>query len=318
MTIREEHVSVTEEPSGKYLAHFVPEKPVHPEKPAFKSAQGLYKVTQETDSEDTILIVKCDSTNTNTGRKGGTNFHYESLLGRKVDWGICVIHTHELPLRHAIIKLDGETSSDSGFKGPVCSMLPKIHEMEYDPNFKTVSGGPDLIEIPEPILKEMSTDQKMCYQLCKVFKEGRLPENLQYMTCGTMSHSRWLTTAESILFMGTRLHGFTVKKLKILDLLILFIVHYYFPIYFLIKVKHSIVDAPYHILTQLRILRTLPKALRDVVIPYIQSGAWYSHSENLLTSLICSQSPSDRKFALDKIIEIEETANLVTCQSGKE
>jgi hypothetical protein len=32
--ITEEHESVTEEPSGKYLAHFVPEKPVHPEKPA--------------------------------------------------------------------------------------------------------------------------------------------------------------------------------------------------------------------------------------------------------------------------------------------
>ena len=40
--IREEHVSVTEEPSGRYLWHFVPEDPVPPEKPAFKMAQALY------------------------------------------------------------------------------------------------------------------------------------------------------------------------------------------------------------------------------------------------------------------------------------
>ena len=42
--IDEEHVSVSEEPRGKYLAHFVPDEPVHPEKPASKTAEALYDV----------------------------------------------------------------------------------------------------------------------------------------------------------------------------------------------------------------------------------------------------------------------------------
>ena len=39
--IKEEHVSASSEPAGKYLCHFVPEESIHPEKPALKVAQCL-------------------------------------------------------------------------------------------------------------------------------------------------------------------------------------------------------------------------------------------------------------------------------------
>ncbi|KAG0727338.1 hypothetical protein GWK47_034849 [Chionoecetes opilio] len=53
--IREEHVSVTEEPSGRYFWHFVPEDPVPPEKPAFKVAQALYDLLVTYDSTDSLI-----------------------------------------------------------------------------------------------------------------------------------------------------------------------------------------------------------------------------------------------------------------------
>ena len=65
--IKEEHISVTEEPDGKYLTHFVPEDPIYPEKPALKTAQALYTILEKFDSLESLQILQGDSTNTNTG-----------------------------------------------------------------------------------------------------------------------------------------------------------------------------------------------------------------------------------------------------------
>ena len=108
--ITEEHESVTEEPSGRYLTHFVPEVPVHPEKPALKVAQGLFDILEQHDSTDSLQFLAGDSTNMNTGWRGGTHAHLERLLGRRLYWGICPLHTNELPLRHLIAAVDGPTS----------------------------------------------------------------------------------------------------------------------------------------------------------------------------------------------------------------
>ena len=61
-TIEEEHVSVSEEPSGKYLTHFVPEEPVHQEKPALKTAQALYNVLEQFNSVESLLFRSCKET----------------------------------------------------------------------------------------------------------------------------------------------------------------------------------------------------------------------------------------------------------------
>ena len=302
--ISEEHISMSEEPSGKFLGHFVPEAALHPEKPALKVAQSLYEFLKDHDSLDSLQILQGDSTNANTGWKGGSHAHLEKLLGRKLFWGICNIHTHELPLRHLIAKVDGPTSSDKGFTGPVCSLLSKVNEMDFNPSFKALPGGEALIVIPDNVVETMSTDQKQCYKLVQAVKSGVLPPALQEMMCGKLSHARWLTTGQRLVFMWTRKHGLTGSNLKVLEMLVKFCLEYYFKIYFDIKVKHLIVDAPSHILTSLRILKKQPKAVRDVVTFYIRTGAWYAHSECVLLSLLASSSIQDRSFAVKKILEL--------------
>ena len=55
--ITEEHESVTEEPSGKYLGHFAPEPPVGREKPAMKVAQGLLNILEQNSSTNSYHVL---------------------------------------------------------------------------------------------------------------------------------------------------------------------------------------------------------------------------------------------------------------------
>ena len=104
--------------------------------------------------------------------------------------------------------------------------------------------------------------------------------------------------------MWTRKHGLTGRDLEILKTLVLFCLRSYFKLYFEIKVKHYLVHGPYHILTQLRILKSLPMEVRDIVTPYIRTGAWYAHSECVLLSLLGSDVAEDRSFAIQWIFKI--------------
>lgn len=46
-----------------------------------------------------------------------------------------------------------------------------------------------------------------------------------------------------------RKHGLSGKPLKILESLVKFCLQFYFKMYFDIKVRHLIIDAPHHVLT---------------------------------------------------------------------
>lgn len=302
--IKEEHITVTAEPTGRYLSHFTPEPAVQPEKPAKKVAEGLYEVLRNYGATETCTTLGGDSYNGNTGWRGGTNAHLERMLGHKCHWSVCLIHTNELPLRHLIEKLDGKTSSKDGFTGEIGKLLSKVSEMELNPNFRALPGGEDLIALPEDVVKTLSTDACISYKYVQAVKTGILPPQLAALKPGPIVHSRWLTTGEALLMMWTREHGLTGEPLKTLELFVQFCLQFYFKLYFDIKVKHHLIDGPHHVLTQLRILRTLPEKVQNIVVPYVRTGAWYSHSECLLLSLLGSPTVADRKFAVDIIRKI--------------
>ena len=302
--VKEEHVSVTQEPEGSYLGHFTPEPAVYPDKPAKMVAVGLYDMLVKCDSTDTVDTLGGDSYNGNTGWKGGTNAHLEKMLCHKCHWAVCMCHTNELPLRHLIDKLDGKTSSKDGFTGPVGKLLSNVPDMEMNYDYEPLPGGEDLIVLPPNIVKGLCTDACTSYKYCAAVKTGILSPEVAGLKPGKIVHSRWLTTGESLLMMWTRKHGLTGRDLEILKTLVLFCLRSYFKLYFEIKVKHYLVHGPYHILTQLRILKSLPMEVRDIVTPYIRTGAWYAHSECVLLSLLGSDVAEDRSFAIQWIFKI--------------
>ena len=200
--------------------------------------------------------------------------------------------------------MDGSTTSKDGYEGNVGKLLSSVENMKFNPNFKALPSKEKYICIPDDVVKDMSTDAQVCYRLCQAIKSGCLSPDLQEIKCGPLSHARWLTTGERLVYMWTRDHGLTGKDLNVLKTLVMFCLEMYFKLYFDIKVKHQLVDAPYHILTTIRLLRKQPKQVRDILTFYVRTGAWYAHHENILISLLASSDTEDRKFAVDQILKL--------------
>ena len=126
----------------------------------------------------TILVIGGDSTNLNTGWKGGMLTHIEKLLGRKCFWVVCMLHTTELPLRHLFSTLDGKTNSKDGWTGPIGRLLSSVNTLKRVKTFDPIPELEKLINIPEDIVKNMSTDASNCYRLLTCLQAGTLDYNL--------------------------------------------------------------------------------------------------------------------------------------------
>ena len=113
-----------------------------------------------------------------------------------------------------------------------------------------------------------------------------------------------VATAQRIVYMWKRrLSG---SNLRVLESLVKFCLQFYFKIYFDIKVRHLIFDAPYNVLTSLRILRAQPKKVRDAIIFYVRKGAWYAHPECLILSLLARPIMSETKFAINQVLKLRD------------
>lgn len=301
--VKETHVAVTSEPDGQYRYHFTPSEPVYPHKPAYMEAQGLYLWLVKNGIDKDLLVLGGDSTNSNSGWDGGAMTWVERMLNRKVYWVICCLHCNELLLRHVISKLDGKSTSKDGFSGTIGKLLAKVNSMERNYEFMAIPGLEELMAIPQDVVKNMSTDSSVFYQLGLAVRTGKLSKELGTKKSGNICHSRWLTTGEAILFLWVSHHGLEGELLDRLRIIATFVVQVYHHMYFEIKVKHGIIDGPNHVLTQLRLIKQQPKVVQDIVLPIARKGAWFAHSEAILLTLVSSSSQEDRKFAIGKILE---------------
>ena len=73
---------------------------------------------------------------------------------------IFTIHINELPLRHVIFGLDGKYIPKQGWTGPLGKLLGTVDSLDINWEFKSFPDLVNIIEIPEVVVKNMSTDQK--------------------------------------------------------------------------------------------------------------------------------------------------------------
>jgi hypothetical protein len=252
----------------------------------------------------TLEFLSADSTNSNTGWRAGIIAWLEKLLGRKVTWLICQLHTNELGLRHLFESLDGKTNSKDGWSGPLGKLLKSVNSLERDYRFKKICLGPELIELSPEVVKDLSTDQHLLYKLTVAVRTGHLPKEVGVRKVGNMVHSRWLTFAESVLLLWMSRHGLEEELLERLESVVTYIVSCYVPMWFQIKVKHSWLEGPQHVLTHLSLLQLQSERIQDILMPYLRTSSWYAHSESILQTLLCSQDPVDRSFAVSKILKL--------------
>ena len=154
-TISEEHYTLTWEPEGKYLHHFTKEPPTKGEKPALKIAQRIHTWLLDHGADDNLWMVSGDSTNTNSGLRGGVIAFLEKLLGHKVHWIICQIHVNELPLRHLIINLDGPYTHKSGFSYRIGKLLEKVDTLSVVHDFDPVEADESIIQLPDDVVANL-------------------------------------------------------------------------------------------------------------------------------------------------------------------
>ena len=160
-----------------------------------------------------------------------------------------------------------------------------VNELERKSSFTPIPGLATLPVIPQEVVSHMSNDANMFYQLGVAIRTGNLSKELGNRKCGTLVHSRWLSTGTAILLLYCSHHGLDEEEEEKLRLLATFTLQHY---HHMIKVKHSI-------LTSLDLLRKQDQLVKEVVTPYICIGAWFSHSEAVILTLVSSSDKKERE-----------------------
>ena len=106
------------EPNVFYLSHVMPENDT-----GYKIATSVYSAIKGTALEQKLKFAESDRTAVMTGKSKGFIAPIETLIGRPLQWVICLLHLNELPLRHVFQNLDGITSGPDSFSGPICRKL---------------------------------------------------------------------------------------------------------------------------------------------------------------------------------------------------
>ena len=170
----------------------------------------------------------------------------------------------------------------------MCCILAQVNEVPFNTNFKATSRRGLDIHTRADLEDYRHWPEDFVYSgagweegdLAK--GDGRdalwphLPRKVNFTSSPMSSllfHCGWLTTAQRLVFLWTRDHRLSGPCLRTLEMLVKFCLQFYFKMYFDIKVHHMIVDAPYHVLTSLRILRTMPKKAKDIITFYVKTGA---------------------------------------------
>ena len=273
-------------------------------KPAAVVAKIMYRWMVIHGIDQTLQFLSGDSTNSNTGWRGGIIAWLERFLGRKVNWLICGLHCNELGLRHLFEELDGKTSSKSGWSGDLGKRLKLVGNMGINYNYEPINVGPSIIDLPEEIVKDLLTDQHLLYRRADAVRSGNLTRDLALRKGGSLVHSRWLTFASELLVMWMSNHGLTGVLLERLRTVVTYIVSLYVPMWFKIKVQHSWLEGPRHVLTHLELLRLQSAEVQMILLPYLKTSSWYAHSESILQTMLCSSDAEERRFAVEKIIKI--------------
>ena len=92
----------------------------------------------------------------------------ERKLRRELQWLICFLHGNELPLRHFIMRLDGETSGPTSYSGPIgkqlgtCENLPIARFTPIHLDWLSEFQGVD----------SLSSDQQYLLDICRAIDSG--------------------------------------------------------------------------------------------------------------------------------------------------
>lgn len=288
-TITEEHISLVQEPGSNYIGHITPASGN-----AIAVKDSILKFFKENLVDGSHLVaVGCDGTVLNTGTKGGVIRRLEQHFGKPLQWLVCLLHLNELPLRHLLHHLDGQTTGPVGLSGPIGKQLQNCENLPVV-KFKRID-----CELTNIDKKDLSTDQRYLLSMCQAISNGNCSLDLSRKNPGKLSHARWLTTANRIL----RLYVSTRSPSTKLRVLTEYIIKVYGPVWFKVKSKHSCKDGAKHLFSIIKLSRYLTDELKAIIDPVIQRNGYFGHPENILLSMITDERREIRELGIRRIIK---------------
>lgn len=178
--ILEEHISLVSEPGSQYIGHVVPKNGT-----ASSIKTSIILFLRQNFDLNSLIAVGSDGTVVNTGAKNGIIHLLDKELNRPLQCLICLFHLNELPLRHLIKEIDGETSCPCGHKGPIgeklesCETLPTVKFKRMDSNLPQLDrDGSDL-----------NTDQQYLLDIVRSVEIGNVSASLASRNPGKQSHA---------------------------------------------------------------------------------------------------------------------------------
>ncbi|XP_063684452.1 uncharacterized protein LOC134818736 [Bolinopsis microptera] len=207
----EEHITLVEQPSGRYLGFATPDSGS-----GVDTVRAIGEHCKELGIDISGLkCCGCDGTSTNTGRHSGVVVLLEKKLGRELQRSVCSLHRIELPFRHFFTSLDGVTTGPNSFSGPIGKLAAgPVHQMasrKFVP-LRAHTFSP----LPDGVVKKLSWDQKVLYRHVLAVQTGALPPKLAGTEIGPLCHARWITFQSRILrlFMSGGVPGNVMGKLR--------------------------------------------------------------------------------------------------------
>ena len=119
-----------------------------------------------------------------------------------------------------------------GLSSPIGKKLSSVNTMGKKESFEAIPGTEAVVQLPEKILKQMSTDAALCYRLLIAIRSRKLSPELASRKCGEIVHSKLPTTGEALMLLWMSDHQFTRNTLRKLRLIVNFVVNVYFPMFF--------------------------------------------------------------------------------------
>lgn len=286
---KEEHISLVQEPGGKYVGHLTPQRGTGSE---IANSILCYLESKNFDYVK-LVAIGCDGTATNTGWKNGVIRNLEVKLGRPLQWFICLLHFNELPFRHLFESVDGDTTGPTSFSGQIGKQLSGCEKLPVA-NFETINS--EDINVTKT---DLSKDQQYLLDIYRAVKTGECAPDLAVKDPGPLSHSRWLTCANRIL----RLYISEVKPSDELKMLVSYIMKIYAPVWFEIKMHPSVKFGPVHMFKVVQTTRQLPDSVRKIIDPVIQRNAFFCHPENMLISMAVDERVHVRQLAFRRLLK---------------
>ena len=245
-----------------------------------------------------------DGCNKMTGWKNGVWANLERLVGHPLQRVICFHHHAERPFASLFEHYDGPTTGPRSFKGPIGQSITKDVWVQEVRDFEAFEN-PQLLSainsFPVEVLQNLSTDHRNFVILLKCVLTGEVSEFEASKILGKVVQSRWTNTQTRILrhYMSSENPSFELKRL------VNFIVFVYAPAFLAAKHFNNIKEGPVLLLQEVKAVDRFCLDEEKVVVERtINMNGFYAHGESVLVSLLCSDDPEDRRYAISTIKKI--------------